>query len=80
MMVEKTVYTAERFIADVRQVFASSKDPRSQAQAVARHMKELLAVPGWIEEKADLSAREAMAGLTFMWMKSTGTLALASWQ
>ena len=28
MLVEKAVYTAERFIADVRQVFASSKDPR----------------------------------------------------
>jgi predicted metal-dependent enzyme (double-stranded beta helix superfamily) len=57
LMVKKTTYTFERFIADVRQVFASSKDPRSQAQSVVRHMKELLAVPGWIEEKADLPAK-----------------------
>ena len=50
-MAQTGVYTLEAFIADVRKVFASSKDPRSQAQGVARHMKELLRVPGWLEEK-----------------------------
>ena len=35
----------------MRQVFASTKDPRAQAQAVAQHMRGLLAVPGWLEEQ-----------------------------
>jgi hypothetical protein len=35
----------------VRQVFAATKDPRGQGQAVARHMQKLLAVPGWMDEK-----------------------------
>ena len=50
-MAQVTTYTLESFIADVRQVFASTKDPRSQAQAVAGHMKELLAIPEWLDEK-----------------------------
>ena len=41
----------QQFIADVRQVFASTKDLRAQAQAAAQHMRGLLAVPGWLEEK-----------------------------
>jgi predicted metal-dependent enzyme (double-stranded beta helix superfamily) len=50
-MTRTATYTLERFIAEVQQVFASTKDPRAQAQAVAKHMRELLAVPGWLEEK-----------------------------
>lgn len=40
----------ERFVAEVRQVFATVKDARTQAQAVAQHMKEMLAAPGLMEE------------------------------
>ena len=47
-------YTMEAFVDDVKQIFASSNDPLVQAQAVADHMKELLAVPGWLEEKINL--------------------------
>ena len=57
-MTQTSVYTMETFVADVQQVFAGSKDPRAQAHAVAGHMKELLAVPGWLEEKLTLPAGE----------------------
>jgi predicted metal-dependent enzyme (double-stranded beta helix superfamily) len=50
-MTQSTTYTLEQFITDVQQVFASTKDPRAQAQAVAQHMQELLAVPGWMDDK-----------------------------
>ena len=50
-MTQTATYTLERFIADVQQVFASTQDPRAQAQAVAKHMQALLAVPGWLDEK-----------------------------
>jgi predicted metal-dependent enzyme (double-stranded beta helix superfamily) len=50
-MTQTATYTLERFIADVQQVFASTKDPRAQAQAVAKHMQELLTVPGWLDEE-----------------------------
>jgi hypothetical protein len=50
-MTQTATYTVEQFMTDVRQVFASTQDPRSQAQAVAQHMRALLAVPGWLDEK-----------------------------
>ncbi|MFQ6030499.1 MAG: hypothetical protein ACE5Q6_23740 [Dehalococcoidia bacterium] len=53
-MTQTATYTMEAFIADVKEIFASSKDALVQAQAVAEHMKALLAVPGWLEEKLDL--------------------------
>ena len=55
-MTQTAVYTMEAFVEDARQVFASTKDPRIQAQQIARHLKELLKVPGWLEEKIDLPA------------------------
>ena len=55
-MTQTKVYTMETFVEDVRQIFATSKDPRTQAQEVARHMKELLSSPGWLEEKLNLPA------------------------
>jgi predicted metal-dependent enzyme (double-stranded beta helix superfamily) len=53
-MTQTGVYTMDSFIKDVREIFSSTKDPRSQAQRVARHMKELLTVPGWLEEMLNL--------------------------
>lgn len=50
-MTQRATDTLAQCIADVRQVFASTKDPRAQAQAVAQHTRELLAVPGWLEEQ-----------------------------
>ena len=50
-MAQTQVYTLEAFLEDVRQVFASTRDPRAQAQGVAGHLTRLLAVPGWLEEK-----------------------------
>lgn len=55
-MTQAATYTLETFVADVRQIFASTKDPRAQAQGVARHMQELLKAPGWLEEQIDLPA------------------------
>ena len=41
-------YTEQRFIEDVREAFASSKDARLQAQTIADWMRELFAT-GWPE-------------------------------
>lgn len=46
-----TTYTLEQLIDDIRQVFASSKDPREQAHRVAQDMQRLLAVPGCLDER-----------------------------
>ena len=53
-MTQTATYTMEAFVDDVKRIFASSKDPLVQAQAVAHHLKELLAVPGWLEKKINL--------------------------
>jgi predicted metal-dependent enzyme (double-stranded beta helix superfamily) len=45
----------EAFINDVREVFKSERDPHAQAKAVSGYMKELLTVPGWLEEKLQLA-------------------------
>ena len=55
-MPQAATYTMETFVADVRQIFATTKDPRTQAQEVARHMQELLRAPGWLEERITLPA------------------------
>ena len=55
-MTQVATYTMETFVEDVRQIFAMTKDPRTQAQEVARHMKELLSAPGWLEERINLPA------------------------
>lgn len=52
---QMTTYTMEAFIEDVREVFKTERDPHVQAKAVAGYMKELLAVPGWLEEKLALA-------------------------
>ena len=53
-MTQIATYTMEAFLADVREIFASTKDALVQAQAVAGHLQELLEVPGWLEEKLNL--------------------------
>lgn len=50
------VYTMEAFVEEVRQMFATTKDPKTQAQFVARKMQVLLNTPGWLEEKIILPA------------------------
>jgi predicted metal-dependent enzyme (double-stranded beta helix superfamily) len=55
-MTQTKAYTMEAFVDDARAVFASTKDPRTQAQQIARHMTTLLAEPGWLEEKLNLPA------------------------
>lgn len=42
--------TIEKFVDEVRRVFATVKDPRAQAQSVAKHMKDLLVSPGLMAE------------------------------
>ncbi len=49
-------YTVEAFIEEVRQMFSTTKDPKAQAQFVARKMQVLLNTPDWLEEKIDLPA------------------------
>ena len=46
----QSTYTIEEFIAAVRQVFANVNDARAQAQGVAKHMKDLLAVSDLTKE------------------------------
>ena len=55
-MTQAATYTLETFVEDVRQIFATTKDPRTQAQEIARHMQELLRAPGWLEERIMLPA------------------------
>ena len=57
-MPQTATYTMEAFLTDVKRVFAASRDPLAQAQAVSGYMKELLAVPGWLEEQLNLPAEE----------------------
>jgi hypothetical protein len=40
----------DQFVGAVRDVFASTKDARSQANQIARHMKMLLSAPNLMEE------------------------------
>ena len=53
-MTQTATYTMEAFVDDVKEIFTASRDPLAQAQAVAEKMKQLLAVPGWLEEKLKL--------------------------
>ena len=53
-----TTVTMEKFVQDIRDVFASTGDPREQAQRVAAHMQEALRVPGWLEEAINLPPEE----------------------
>ena len=53
-MVQASTYTMEQFVEDVRQIFAKTQDPRQQAHEVAQHMKTLLTVSGWLEERLNL--------------------------
>ena len=46
-------YTEQRFIEDVREAFASSKDARLQAQTIADRMRELFAT-GWPQSSEKL--------------------------
>ena len=53
-MTQTQVYTMEAFVEEVRDIFASTKDPRSQAQQISRRMQILLDTPGWLEERLNL--------------------------
>ena len=53
-MTQTTAYSMDAFIDDVKDIFANTSDPKAQAEAVADHLKDLLAVPGWLEERLDL--------------------------
>ena len=53
-MTQTATYTMEAFVDDVKEIFTATKDPLAQAQAVSDKMKDLLAVPGWLEEKLNL--------------------------
>ena len=53
-MTQTASYTMDSFLDDVRETFASTKDPLAQASTVAANLKTLLATPGWLEEMLDL--------------------------
>ena len=53
-MTQTATYTLEAFVDDLKEIFASSQDLLVQAQAAAQRLKELLAVPGWLEKKLNL--------------------------
>ena len=79
---QMTTYTMEAFVDDVREVFKTERDPHKQAKAVAGYMKELLAVPGWLEELRACLRKADTAGTTYIWTKSLVTQATAgtSWR
>ena len=47
-------YTLEAFVEDVNEVFRTIEDPHVQAKTVSEHLKNLLAMPDWLEEKLTL--------------------------
>ncbi len=49
-MSESGTYTIERFIEDVKKVFAGTEDPRAQAGAISKHMESLLVSPSLPDE------------------------------
>jgi hypothetical protein len=49
-MSESGNYTIEKFIGDVKKVFVSTRDPRAQGSAIAKHMEALLASPNLPDE------------------------------
>ena len=71
-MTQTKTYTIEAFVEDARQVFASSNDPRTQAQEIARRMKDLLAVPDWLEEKINLEAEGGIGRYSLHLDEETG--------
>ena len=56
-MSQTATYSLDSFIADIRKVFASTHDPVGRAEGVQAHMRQLLATPGWLEEKLQLPAQ-----------------------
>ena len=52
--IQTATYTMEAFVEDVKDVFKNETDPHVQAKTVSEHLKKLLAVPGWLEEKLEL--------------------------
>ena len=62
-MAEATkVYTEQGFIADIQEVFASSKDPVFQAHTIAERMRRLLAT-GWPQSSGKLGKDNGMVVL-----------------
>ena len=47
-------YTMEAFVEDVKEIFRNEQDVHVQAKTVSERLKDLLEVPGWLEEKIEL--------------------------
>ena len=52
-------YTEQQFVADIREAFASSKNPVEQAHSVAGHMRQILAT-GWPRSSDKLGEANGM--------------------
>ncbi|MQF94362.1 MAG: hypothetical protein FI731_01610 [SAR202 cluster bacterium] len=52
--VQTGTYTLEAFVEDVKAVFRNEADPHVQAKTVSAHLKDLMAVPDWLEEKLEI--------------------------
>ncbi len=76
-MVQTAAYTVEAFVADVNEIFASTKDALAQAQGVADHMETLLAEPDWLGQAIELPRKRGTAGLRSIWTRTRGTPATA---
>ena len=63
-MVQTAAYTVEAFVADVNEIFDSTKDALAQAQGVADHMETLLAEPDWLERAIELPEEEGYGRFT----------------
>jgi len=71
-MTQAATYTLETFVEDVRQIFATTKDPRTQAQEVARQMQELLVRPGGWRSGFRCQPRAGLAAMISTTTPSTG--------
>ncbi len=63
-MVQTAAYTVEAFVADVKEIFASTQDPLKQAQGVSDHLEALLAEPDWLEQAIELPEEEGYGRYT----------------
>ena len=59
-------YTMDAFVEDVNNIFRNEADPHEQAKKVSAHLKDLLAVPGWLEEKLELEEEGDLAVSLFI--------------
>ena len=57
-MTQTKVYTLEAFIGDVQKIFASTRDPRAQAQGIAKHLIDQTPLFARLAEPAAIAGKQ----------------------